>query len=826
MVEQETENLCVAGSIPALGTTFSRFMAYSKEFYEATDVFSSCFVFASAGSGKTKILVDRFIKLMFFKVKPKDILCITFTNAAVFEMQERISEVLEKLVLDENEFTSKYLSETLLITPSESNILRAKELFFEFQDSLSNMNIVTVHSFCQKLLQKYPLESGILPKFRIVSRTDTEELLLKAKKSVLEDYINSGNYKDISILSGRISVYMLDEFLHDMISEASKFRLFFENNPDISEYRGFLEKTFKYENTKETSTFYSEKMRKILERNDVFDIFITKSGTLRKRIKIDGITQHEIELLSEEVFDKFTLEKKLKTIEKTCCFLEFAKKIYEKYEYLKKEQNLLDFSDIINKADFLLNESIAKEFIMSKVEHSIKHIMIDEAQDMSFSQWKIVESIFSEFFTDMNSENTIFVVGDIKQSIYGFQGASPTEFLKFYEKCSDLLSLTEKKFKTIHLNINYRTLNEILSFTDNVFNSEIGKLAFYYPNTSKEITKYKNHTPFRKEKNGICRMIECVDEKDVSDFICRLVSEEKIDESNIMVLTRSRNSLFNNIIQELSLRKINIHGFDKINFSESLVICDIMAVAKFIADNNDDYSVCCILKSPSIFDIPMSDFDILNLRQTYEKNVFESLKKYKPNYYEVLEKILTNTKNKDIFDIFYYISSFAIKNKDKRDECIIPRFLDSVLDYRESEKKQNIESFIEYFETSDREISVISKNVSSKEGVVFTTIHGAKGLESQTVVVLDFPLNTDKTKLKFIWKEIDEKLLFFIKPNKENSFTESDNIIEDIYEEENREILRLLYVALTRARDRLYLLGSFCKNGVFDKLKEITENVL
>ena len=124
-------------------------MKYQEQFYEATDVRYSCFVFASAGSGKTKILVDRYVKSLFLEVKPSEILCLTFTNAAVFEMKSRISKILEKLYLNEDNFTESYLRDVVGIShPSFRDIEHAGRLFLKFQDDLSDLKILTIHAFC------------------------------------------------------------------------------------------------------------------------------------------------------------------------------------------------------------------------------------------------------------------------------------------------------------------------------------------------------------------------------------------------------------------------------------------------------------------------------------------------------------------------------------------------------------------------------------------------------------------------------------------------------------------------------------------------------
>ena len=309
---------------------------YSKEFYEATDVTTSCFVFASAGSGKTKILVDRYIKSIYLGLKPQDILCITFTNAAVFEMESRISDILEKLYLNGDNFTAKYLKETLNLKDISSNdVKKAEDLFFKFQDKLSRLKITTIHSFCHDLLQQFPLEAGISPNFRILDETEALQLVQKAKDLVLgripEDIVKK--------LSRMISIKTLEDFVNRIYQYLPKFIDFFKHNEPLENYGQKISKLFELTPFQDFSFEQEDFIKEHFANDNLDEVYLTKTGTLRKKVPFadNAISQQ----ISEIVLKNSLRQKKLKTIDKTCAFLKLVKEIVDEYQKLKNTANRL-----------------------------------------------------------------------------------------------------------------------------------------------------------------------------------------------------------------------------------------------------------------------------------------------------------------------------------------------------------------------------------------------------------------------------------------------------------------------------------------------------
>ena len=775
-------------------------MSYEKQFFEATDVFSSCFVFASAGSGKTKILVDRYVKSLFFGIKPQEILCLTFTNAAVFEMQSRISSILEKLYLNENGYTKQYIEKTFNIqNTTDKDIKKAESLFFDFQDNLENLKILTIHAFCQELLQKFPIEADVNPNFEIIDDTEAFRLLDMAKQESLSQISETL----LNEIASNMSSYSFEDFVNRIYSQASKFSRFFSLNTDLEVYEKSLSTIFKKRDLIKFSNEQIEKAKEFFGDANLEEALLTKTGTIRKKLPKSEI----IYQIAEVVFENSLNIKRGNTINKTISFLKIAKDIFDRYNDLKKKQNALDFFDVLNKAEFLLTKSIAKEFVMSKVCRKFKSVMIDEAQDLSSIQWNLVKLFSDEIFSDEYSRNTIFVVGDIKQSIYRFQDANCRLFIEFYEYCIRSLKYLNKPFNTVYLNICYRSLPKILESVDSVFEGEVGRFAF-----GQSSIDYKKHIPYRCERQGI---VDLQNIEHLADTIEDLLGAKKVAPNDILILTRSRSEVSENIINELTRKNIKVAPPDRILLTNEILIMDMLAIMDICIDRENDYAMACVLKSPYIFETPLTNEDLFHICHNRVHSVFEILEIKYRDHFKLVNEIIAHFRVNKLVEFTYYLATKIILIKNKKEQDVLNAFINQTMLF-ENKNTDNILEFLHYMRESEIIIQQQSKN---SDGIRISTIHGAKGLESPVVCLLDFNLESDKNKVKFIWKENDD-MLFFIKPSKNKSFEEAEIMINSEYEEENKELLRLLYVAMTRPRDSLYVFGGEDEKAAFHLIKE------
>jgi ATP-dependent helicase/nuclease subunit A len=780
---------------------------------DALDLSSSCFIFASAGSGKTSTLVNRYVKSVFYGLHPKEILCLTFTNAAVLEMKSRISRILEALYLNENGFTEHYIAEHFEVSSvSSKDIENAESMFFTFQDNLSDIKIVTIHSFCQRLLQQFPLEVGIPPNFEIADECDAEIILQQAKQNAV---VKLAEREDLWMaLSGLMSTYSFEELVEKVYGLSANFNEFFNTYPDVKAYMAVLEEMFP---VGEHVGFSDEQMKFIadegLSQSELETEFLTDSGTIRKRMRFSDKAMANS--VAEVIFANSQSLKKAAFIEKNCRFLEAVKVILDEYRHLKDAGNVIDFTDVLYKAKYLATKSCAREFVLSSMCAGIKSIMVDEAQDLSAIQWELISFFANDMFHDASSDKTIMVVGDIKQSIYRFQGARYEMFSGFYERCRSSFARLGKPLKTAYLNSNYRTVPEILEKVDQVFEYINAKFSL-----DQDLIPYQRHVAFREPTVTHDRGFEMIDLSDAEDkaleiaeHICDRVSDNRND---VLILTRSRSSLVDDVVRELSRRGVRVVASDKVLLKEHLLIMDLLAVADICADNTNDYAVACVLKSPYLFDTPLTDTGLYDICHGRTTSVLERLKVTDHERYAHLIDIIGSYKADDPLYFFYGVVT-KLNGLSGRDSEVLSAFMDEVMHFADT-CAGTIEELLSYFRGRNKEVvgTIVSENT-----VRLSTIHGAKGLEADYVFLLDFNIEADKSKMKMVFTDTAEgRTMCFIRPSQRESFEEIESIMETEYTEERNELMRLLYVAMTRARNSFCIFGTDNQKSAYSLIKQ------
>jgi ATP-dependent helicase/nuclease subunit A len=785
-------------------------------FSKILDTDESCFVFASAGSGKTKNLVDRFLKLALGGIDPNKILCLTFTNAAAFEMQARIISALEKLLTNSDQ-----------IFADRSGI---EAVYNKIIGSIESLKIQTVHSFCQKLLQTFPIEAGLSSGFEILDDLDAEDLLQEAQDYTLRNLFDTEPQTIKEILEF-CSDWSFKNIIKNLYRSSSKIRRFFAKLNAIKSYELRLKKLFCWQ---EQQLIPAEELNAAImlinnaKSIDPKEIFLTKKdGSIRKNLP----KTKEIESIATIVFNNSQNLKKEKTISKTICFLKVIEKILQKFDELKKKNNVLDFSDIIQKTEYLLTN---KDFVLRTVYDSISHVMCDEAQDMSKSQWDLLSIVTNKILSDQNTKKTIFIVGDIKQSIYGFQDAAPSYFIDYYNSCLNLAKQNGKLVNTEQLNKNYRTTSLILSNIDKVFDNSVSSFAF-------EGQAYSAHIcAFPDNKQGI---FECItiqnddlsDEEKASAVASILKNIINNHRDQIMILVRDRSPMIEKIYNELLAKGINVSLDNKIKLYDETVsrvepVCEDLP-KRFIVDlvdfldicvgNYSDYKMAHVLKSPYIFTNFLQEEELFNLCYKRKSLLLDTImqtpdsrfKEFQNVILKYSELALKSSATSFLFDIYRN----QLKIADKQINKVVTEFLLYAFNFFKK-KNDSLRDFIKFFKSHDVKI----KNNSSSD-IKMQTIHSSKGQESNIVVLLDFSKKANKSKAKFLWSENLTNVDFIIKPNQHDSFYEIEGIIKEHYQKEEQELLRLLYVAMTRARLALYMIGPLFKKeeGAYELVAKI-----
>ena len=826
---------------------------FSPEQLMASNPAENIWVQANAGTGKTKVLIQRLLRILFRNSKYNNdidngILCLTYTNAAAGEMRNRILSGLQKwATADDNDLIE------LLETVSENNpptikdLAFARKVFFLYIDNPDLLKIKTIHGFCEEILHRFPIEAGISPTWSLVSGSAQTVLLDDAFNQMIKNSTNKiSDSKNTLDAFYKIVDIKSEYFLKDLqdlllaryrsffqVDNVNEYREYFidttrkilnlENKPNTDVDNDYLTNIINYaKNIEKTSKKPAQYIQNIINITQQYidktvnfetykDLYLTKQNEIDKKfLKDDCFSEEALRVYN---IQQYSLNKTI--FENTIALFDLAMDFANTYKLIKQERNLLDFEDLILYTQKLFSNPNVMGWILSQLDVSLSHILVDEAQDTSPQQWNILRMLAGDFFTDGDTANnrSLFVVGDTKQSIYGFQNADPRAFAESRKAISEQIKHNYRTIREVALEQSFRSTKPILDTVDCFFNCpDIVKKTDFYNNKHKcfrknDIGTVELHDVFKcattgTDKNKLYANM-------LADKIYDLIKHKNYKPNDIMVLVQKRSSFVTPLTSALKKRGIDIAGNDRIKLPEFSAIKDMLHLIRFCIDTSNDYSLCCVLKSPFYTLKEQDIFNLCKIKNT-DKNltIFDVLH---TNYPEIYNDLLDNI-NKSKMLSPYSFFTYVLNKNNNRNKIIsalgkqvidpLEEFLTMCLAY-ERTQPGTLHHFLKWFITGDSEIK---RDMDASQGVRIMTVHGSKGLDSKVVFLVDtltFPKpnqilninhlhNNNKYDL-WLWKTANSAIL--------------EPIIDKNKQDDIAEYYRLLYVAMTRARDDLYIYG-------------------
>lgn len=859
---------------------------------------SNILVAAAAGSGKTAVLVERIIhKIIDEQMDIDKILVVTFTNAAASEMRERILEAIYKK-LEEN----------------PENVHLQRQIIL-----LNKASICTIHSFCLNVIHNHFYEIDLPSNFKIA---DTAEIDL-LKQEVLDDLFEqkyTENDKNFIELLENYTNYRGDEALQELVLKIYKFiqsspfpikwlqeklELLKIEDKDISQTiwgkliiqtvdDDIQESIMQLEVTKSKMALYPEmtkfyqtisediiNLQDLQKYNSWDELYIKLLNFNFSKWPVDKKVINDLKEDSKAIRDKVKKHIKEKTAKLLSCSQEQAVKdlkiitpILEKLSNLvteftknfaekKKEKNCIDFNDIEHFAlKILLDENNNPTEVAKKYKEKFEEIAIDEYQDSNLVQEAILTSI--------SKGNNIFMVGDVKQSIYKFRQARPELFLQKYDEYKNKEEKAQEDNLKIQLFRNFRSRQNILNITNLVFESimskELGDINYNeneylnYGANYPEPEEIKNYAGIAeldiidlKEDESITAFEGEEDEEEqerVEDdvleakFVANKIQEllnsnymvfdkkqgyRKIRPKDIVILLRATSNLSPIYEKELSDLELPVFSDTSGTYLDTVEIQTILSVLKIIDNPLQDIPLVVVLRS-SICNF--TDNDLITIRLTDRNcNFYEALIKTKlicdgdlknkiESFLEKLEKWKSISQymplDEFIWQIYldtgYYQYVGLLPNGAMR-QANLKTLFEKAKQYEKASFK-GLFNFIQFIDKLKKQNGDLAsaKLIGENEDVIrIMSIHKSKGLEFPVV----FLCNSHK---KFNMQDLNDNILLHqdigfgptimdtTRKIKYSSIAK-DAIKLKMKQETLSEEQRILYVALTRAKEKLYITG-------------------
>ncbi|WP_298141597.1 exodeoxyribonuclease V subunit beta [Flavobacterium sp.] len=826
---------------------------------------------ASAGSGKTYTLVKEYLKIILLSKKQdayRNILAITFTNKAVHEMKSRVVESLSEFA---KENPSEKALNLMQVIHSETGISlfdikeKAKSIIKNLIHNYAAFDISTIDKFTHKVIRAFAHDLNLPITFDV--SLDTENLLTEAVDAIIAQ---AGEDETLTNLLVNFTMEKTDddkswdvsrEIMETgklILNENNREEISHFNNKSISEFVEIKNRLVEFCKEIEAETIAQATEALLLIENNGIDLKSFSGGYFPKHLASiqegkynpNNKTYHEFEdikinktakdgaiiesiipellAILKSIYTKFEKKNFYEAFLKNITPLSLMNTLSNKLQEIQKEQNILSIAEF-NK---LINEQIQNQpapFIYERLGEKYKHFFIDEFQDTSEMQWQNLIPLIDNALSseDLNGERgSLMIVGDPKQSIYRWRGGKAEQFIELSKDKNPFINPSKELFP---LGINWRSYDQVIDFNNKFFKF----LASKFTNEDyKDLYLNHSHQECNDKKGGYVNVsfIPKIDKDEVNP---EASGEDSLDKNDlyleatlntilkvkangfnykdIVILTRKKQpgtAIANHLIEN----GIPIVSSESLLLGASSEVQTCIYILRYLKNAND-------LESKANFlyylannlpkretELPIHDFIAKGMELKNELEFQNWLTEISSDPSGGFS--FQNIRKKALYEATEIIISKLIPIEKRN--AYVQYFLDLILEH-DLKKQSGISDFLTYWENNSEKLSIPSPE--GNDAVRIMTIHKSKGLEFPVVIFPFAEEDYSKGPREKIWINADEEMMglpkvLVDKSSKVEGFGEDAAIIYNQKKEEDLlDNINVLYVALTRAEEQLYVIS-------------------
>lgn len=899
----------------------------------AADPALSAWVEANAGSGKTKVLIDRVARLLLTRpdgrpgAPPDSILCVTYTKAAANEMLSRLFSTLGDWSIAKDDALRRKLAALEGRDPSvydRAALKQARSLFARALETPGGLRIETIHAFCARILRRFPLEAGIAPGFQELEEADADRLWNAVLEARLETVAHS-HPEALRVLSqsaGGLGAGAALDALKFKRQDITAFARRLEADPSLEiealvrtaldapnlEPRDILEAAmgpeFPHSDVRNAIADLSaiskikttdEKLLSALQQvlvetdpDDAFQIYMTAIAgqkwewSPKSNPFTNAASEHVVDLYSRsmktgrpegrEILRMKAVQADLAAAEaaaRTIALLTVGLPMVEAYAEEKRLRAKLDFDDLIVATRRLLTESGAAQWVLYKLDGGLTHLLLDEAQDTSPPQWALINALVEEFRAGLGAENaaeprTQFVVGDPKQSIYSFQGADQEHFMAeaetFVRREDPIAEAENRAVNKPEMAMSFRSTPQVLGFVDKVRELvplesadtetlppadadlkphrarranqdgcvELWPLEMPSPAEAleNEWTAPTDHVPADAPRRRLARSIAQRVRKLIDDG--ETVWQENSDRKwyrraakpeDILILVRSRNELFDGLIDALKQVDLPVAGADRLRLLDNIGVQDCLNLIRFALQPGDDLTLAEILRGP-FCGLVDDNHHLFPLAHKRAGTLWDSLHANSDPIFADARAFCADLIADNHLSAFDFLTKHLSARRGDLSgwDRLVQRLGEPVRDPvrtlisgalgRDMGEPASLQTYLNEIEA---EAQMIKRDLAEPNGEIrVMTVHGAKGLQAPIVILPD-TVSATKGGDDKVFLTADGIPLYA--PSSQYDCQATALLRDRSKMAAERESRRLLYVALTRASDRLIIAGAGAGNS-------------
>ena len=874
--------------------------------HRASDPRASVWVAASAGTGKTKVLTDRVLRLLLGGTAPERILCLTFTRAAAAEMALRISSELARWTVADDETLTGALATLTGARPDGATLDRARRLFPAVLDVPDGLKIQTIHAFCQSLLRRFPLEAGVAPNFEIADERMSWALLGAARTRLLGAARPGADAPLAAHLAAMTAVVGEEGFgalLAEVNRERDRFTALIARHGGTAGTVAALRALLGVAEGATADGLLAEACGDgAFDRDGLAHaarLLATGSVTDRRRAqtlaawldaardaRTAGFGAYRRAFMSQkdeplqrlitkkladahpEAVDALAAEQTrigafmarwnaARVAESSAALIEVAARHLALYGGEKARHAVLDYGDQIAISQGLLAREGIAPWVLYKLDGGLDHLLIDEAQDTSPAQWAVVAALADEFFAGEGARappRTLFAVGDEKQSIFSFQGADARALAAAHRRFRHRAEGAGRPWESLPLAESFRSSAAVLGAVDAVFarpeaaagvseegvpirhrvhRAGAGGRVELWPPTAPEAAEPPAPwaLPVARESadDPAARLAALIAERVASwtQAPAKPGSDgwleargRQIRPGDVLVLVRRRGPFVDHLLRAFKARAVPVAGIDRMVLTEQLAVMDLIALGDLCLLPSDDLTLATVLTSPLIGLDDDALFALAHGRG--DASLWATLTARRgenPAFrgaYRALASFRTTAETMAPFEFYSEVlgarggRQALLGRLGPESGDALEEFLALALAYGRSHPP-SLQAFLHWVQDGRAEIKRDFEQ--GRDEVRIMTVHGAKGLEAPVVFLPD-TMRKPRARDPLVWLEEDRAdggagdvagLLWPGRTSREDPLTSAARSRAHTAQEE--EYRRLLYVAMTRAEDRLHVCG-------------------
>lgn len=859
----------------------------------AADPARHVFVGASAGTGKTQVLTDRILRILLAGTPPERLLALTFTRAAAAEMRNRVTRRLAGWqALDQDALAAELAA--LGVADPDGSADAARRLFARVLDVPGGLVIQTLHAFAQGLLAAFPLEAGLPPGFRALDERAATTLKREALAEAIADALQTGDSRflddlgQLAVLKGEAGVA---QALEAMIGHSAGLLAFTSGDGLDLAVRGWLgvvpgeapgdrlrmalaPGTFDATDLQRmagmlrlwgTDTGHAQADRiaawlaadldgRVADFPSLLGVFLTDKGTSRSfdnpDKKVPG-TAALAEALRDRLAPLAEAERAVETAVLAGAALRAGHRVAARYDLLKRAAVAIDYDDMIERAVRLLGPAGMPGYVAWKLDSRFDHVLVDEAQDTNERQWQLIGRLVEDYFEpdpEASRRRRLFVVGDQKQAIYGFQGTDPHVLPAVAARLAPQADAAGSPLADVPLDRSFRSGPAVLAVVNALLN-DLGPAALGLAKTPDP------HVADRAEAPGEVVLWPVVEAGADGEDEAAESGREAADRAmaaqlaatiagwlrpgdagrlwlpahgrwaragDILVLVRTRSYLMGALVSRLAAEGVPVAGVDRLLLTEPLAVLDLLGLIRFATNPEDDLTLAQLLVSPFL---GWSQDELYTLAHARTADLWSALghaAAADPKAAEARRWLGAVLALADTVGPYRFLDTILSGPLEGRRRLLarlgpdaddpIDELLAQAIAFERSEAP-GLAAFLHWVEA---EGTALKREPDSAAGQVrLMTVHGAKGLEAPVVVLAD-AAQQGRARADG-WVPIDlpggHRVPLF-HPRKEEcpeTVRAALDARDGLAGEEDR---RLLYVALTRAADHLYVGGALGPKGI------------